>query len=270
MAPKLQKVSDSKKRKSNPNTKSVSKKPKFDSINIQTKVAKKPSVLTKHKHQRKEGRTGVKKDDVTDNKKQRRLDAKELAEARKKKRKKHYSLQQELAVLWEKMRRRNIAKEDRSMLVSEALKKMKGKISEIASSHVSSRVLQTCVKHCTQEERTSVFAELRPCLVSLATNTYAVHLVTKMLDNGIFSERISNYDFLRLIYSFPLPLNLLRKLLEEIHNQHGDEFDMTDLEEWMMRPRLVKELTSFRNHRTSDIVAKIADEEVAHVAVEVY
>ncbi|KAA0057373.1 DUF455 domain-containing protein [Cucumis melo var. makuwa] len=35
-------------------------------------------------------------------------------------------------------------------------------------------------------------------------------------------------------------------------------------------PRLVKKLVGFGDHRTSDIVAKIADEEVAHVAVGVY
>ncbi|KAJ0035556.1 hypothetical protein Pint_24442 [Pistacia integerrima] len=79
---------------------------------------------------------------VPKSKRERRLHAKELAEARKKKRKRHYDLEQELASLWEKMRQRNIAKEDRSKLISEALQKMKGKIPEIAGSHVSSRVLQ--------------------------------------------------------------------------------------------------------------------------------
>lgn len=43
---------------------------------------------------------------------------------------------------------------------------------------------QTCVKHCSQEEKNGVFMELRPHFISVATNTYAVHLVTKMLDNG--------------------------------------------------------------------------------------
>nr|GEX78477.1 pumilio homolog 24 [Tanacetum cinerariifolium] len=71
-----------------------------------------------------------------------RIQSKELTEARKKKRRPHYTLEQELALLWEKMRRRNIAKEDRSKLVSQALAKMKGKIHEIAGSHVSCRVLQ--------------------------------------------------------------------------------------------------------------------------------
>ncbi|KAG5398479.1 hypothetical protein IGI04_020293 [Brassica rapa subsp. trilocularis] len=79
---------------------------------------------------------------VTLSKKERRVQAKELTEARKKRRKPHYTLEQELATLWEKMRRRDIGKEDRLKLISEAIQKMKGKMHEIAGSHVSSRVLQ--------------------------------------------------------------------------------------------------------------------------------
>ncbi|KAK9033513.1 hypothetical protein V6N11_018544 [Hibiscus sabdariffa] len=59
---------------------------------------------------------------------------------------------------------------------------MKGKIPEIAGSHVSSRVLQTCVKYCSQEERDAVFSELQPHLLTLSCNAYTVHLVKKMLD----------------------------------------------------------------------------------------
>lgn len=35
-------------------------------------------------------------------------------------------------------------------------------------------------------------------------------------------------------------------------------------------PRLVQKLVGFGDHRTSEIVAKIAEEEVAHVAVGVF
>ena len=61
---------------------------------------------------------------------------------------------------------------------------MKGKILEIASSHVSSRVLQTCVEYCSQTERDVVFDELKPYFLNLACNTYAVHLVKKMLNSA--------------------------------------------------------------------------------------
>uniref|UniRef100_A0A3Q7EFA5 CPL domain-containing protein n=1 Tax=Solanum lycopersicum TaxID=4081 RepID=A0A3Q7EFA5_SOLLC len=166
------KPDDSKKRKHVPAAggKSAPKKLKSST----DKVLKKPHKLTKQLGDKKQQ---PKPHVPVESKRERRIQAKELAEARKKKRKKHYTLEQELASLWEKMRTRNIAKEERSRLVSDALKKMKGKIPEIASSH-------TCVKHCTQDERNAVFVEIRPHFITLATNTYAVHLVTKMLDNA--------------------------------------------------------------------------------------
>ncbi|KAL5996257.1 hypothetical protein ACLOJK_026331 [Asimina triloba] len=196
MAAKKEFQKQEKKRKRNPkegeNEKNISKKPKQL---LKSRPASKPPSTGKpfgkplgqskeHKLKASSKKPALSGDkDGPQSKRESRLRAKELAEARKKKRKPHYSLEQNLALLWEKMRRRNIAKEDRSKLITEALKKMAGKIPEIAGSHVSSRVLQTCVKYCSQPERDSVFEELKPHFLSLARNTYAVHLVKKMLDN---------------------------------------------------------------------------------------
>lgn len=63
---------------------------------------------------------------------------------------------------------------------------MKGKLVEMGRSHISSRVLQACIKYCQQSERDAVFEELRPHALALARNTYAYHLVIKMLDHGNF------------------------------------------------------------------------------------
>lgn len=46
-------------------------------------------------------------------------------------------------------------------------------------------LLQTCVKYCSDAERDAVYEELKPHLLTLSSSTYAVHLVTKMFDNGI-------------------------------------------------------------------------------------
>lgn len=54
---------------------------------------------------------------------------------------------------------------------------------------------QTCVKYCSQSEREAVFAELRPHLLTLACNTYAVHLLKKMIDTGMVM-------LLQLVYMF--------------------------------------------------------------------
>uniref|UniRef100_A0A453MBU3 PUM-HD domain-containing protein n=1 Tax=Aegilops tauschii subsp. strangulata TaxID=200361 RepID=A0A453MBU3_AEGTS len=97
------------------------------------------------------------------------------------KRKPNYNLEKELAVLWEKMRCRDVNKENRSKLVTEALRKMDGKYFEIAGSHVTARVLQTCVKWCSQPERDAVFVALQPHLLHLSRKKYAVFLVKKLI-----------------------------------------------------------------------------------------
>ncbi|GJX20359.1 WAT1-related protein [Tanacetum coccineum] len=62
-----------------------------------------------------------------------------------------------LTILWEKMRQRNIGKEDTSQLLGQALTKMKGKIHEIVGSHVSCCVLQTQIMKEYPAELTVVF-----------------------------------------------------------------------------------------------------------------
>ncbi|KAL0393295.1 UNVERIFIED_CONTAM: Pumilio24 [Sesamum radiatum] len=272
MAAKPQKqTSESKKRKRVPNQKSEgaiadTKKPKFasnpkklkpNSNNVQSKDGtKKPFKIKgpKKDHQK----PSVKKDGVEDSKKLSRLRSKELAEARKKKRKKHYSLEQELALLWEKMRRRNIAKEDRSKLVSEALQKMKGKISEIASSHVSSRVLQTCVKHCTQDERNAVFMELRPHFIALASNTYAVHLVTKMLDHAP-KEQLA--VFISSLHGHVA--SLLRHMVGSVVIEHAYNLGNATQKQALLMElyspelQLFKDLVTMKENRLEDVISKL-------------
>uniref|UniRef100_A0A0D9V2M4 PUM-HD domain-containing protein n=1 Tax=Leersia perrieri TaxID=77586 RepID=A0A0D9V2M4_9ORYZ len=125
------------------------------------------------------GEFKVKKQPVTA--KEKRLAAKEMAESRKKKRKRNYSIEKELTVLWEKMRCHSVSSAERSKLVSEALSKMDGKYLEIAGSHVTARVLQTCVKWCSQSERDAIFDALQPDLLTLSRKKYAVFLVKKLI-----------------------------------------------------------------------------------------
>ncbi|OEL15665.1 Pumilio-like protein 24 [Dichanthelium oligosanthes] len=117
---------------------------------------------------------------------EKRLAAKEMSEARKMKRKRHYSLEKELTKLWEKMRCHDVSKEERSKhlsrLVSQAIRKMDGKYLDIAGSHVTARVLQTCVKWCSQPERDAIFVDLQPHLLTLSRKKYAVFLVKKLIE----------------------------------------------------------------------------------------
>ncbi|KAK7264669.1 hypothetical protein RJT34_32279 [Clitoria ternatea] len=190
---------------------------------------------------------------------ERRVHAKELAEARKKKRKRHYTLEQELARLWEKMRCHEIAKEDRAKLVTEALEKMKGKIHEIAGSHISSRVLQTCVKHCSQAERDAVFEELRPHFLTLAYSAYAVHLVKKMLDNASKKQLAG---FISSLHGHVAPL--LRHMVGSVVVEHAYELANAAqkqellLELYSTELQLFKDLASLKESRLLDVMSKLS------------
>ncbi|XP_058212550.1 pumilio homolog 24 [Rhododendron vialii] len=243
------------------------KKVKLPSSSHPNKGANKPFKSTKRQSQQQQPlkfKSKFGKSDthgektVPKTKRELRLQAKELAEARKKKRKPHYTLEQELASLWEKMRQRNIAKQDRSKLVSEALRKMKGKIHEIASSHVSSRVLQTCVKNCSQAERDAVYEELRPHFITLACNTYAVHLVKKMLDNASKKQLA---EFISFLHGHVAAL--LRHMVGSVVIEHAYQLGNTTqkqallLELYSTELQLFKDLVSMKESKLVDVISRL-------------
>lgn len=201
---------------------------------------------------------GDKEQSTNLSKKERRVQAKELTEARKKKRKPHYNLEQELVSLWEKMRRRNIGKEDRSKLISEAIRKMKGKVPEIAVSHVSSRVLQTCVKFCSQAEKDVLFTELQPQFLNLASNKYAVHFIQKMLDGASKQQLAACISSLRG-HVAPLLRHVFGSLVVEHAYHLGSAAQKQELlaELYSTELQLFKGLTTSNEKTVVDIIAKL-------------
>ncbi|CAN0855634.1 Pumilio homolog 24 [Linum grandiflorum] len=233
----------------------ATKKPKFVSSNADDKKPKKPF----NPKQGKSNHSGAaQQTNEPLSKRDLRIQAKELADARKMKRKRHYSLEQELARLWEKMRRRNIGKEERSKLISEAIQKMKGKIPEIATSHVSSRVLQTCAKYCSQSERDDVFTELRPHFLNFACNPYAVHLVKKMLDSA---SKKQLGDFISSLRGHIA--SLLRHMVGSVVVEHvyqagnGAQRQELLLELYSTELQLFKDLSSIKENRLVDVISKL-------------
>ncbi|KAK2645304.1 hypothetical protein Ddye_020499 [Dipteronia dyeriana] len=254
--------------KTEPSSSSASKKPRFVKPykNQQNKDSNKPSSNTTLKQKKfpfkkpkLEKSAANEENKVAPTTRERRIHAKELAEARKKKRKRHYDLEQELAYLWEKMRRRNIAKGDRSKLVSEALQKMKGKIPEITGSHVSSRVLQTCVKYCSQAERDVVFEELQPHFLTLADNTYAVHLVKKMLDSASKKQLAG---FISALHGHVA--SLLRHMVGSVVIEHAYQLgNATQKQEMLIELystelQLFKDLVAMKESRLVDVISKLS------------
>lgn len=248
MAPKDKSQISTKRKRTDKNdasdTSKLKKKPKQFTKSLSAKLANNKSVVVSR--------------DGQQSKKELRQIAKERAEARKKKRKRHFTLEQELALLWEKMRRRNISKEERSKFVSEALQKMKGKIPEIAGSHISSRVLQTCVKYCSDAERDVVYEELRPHILTLSSSTYAVHLVTKMFDNASKSQLPR---LIALLHGHVA--SLLRHSVGSIVVEHAYQMGNASqkrellMELYSTELQLFKDLANVKENRIVDIMAKL-------------
>ncbi|KAL9400846.1 hypothetical protein Peur_004695 [Populus x canadensis] len=261
-AKKQESNSKPKKRNRNPDANanpdsSSSKKPKLVSTKPENKPVEKVFKPFKKTFGKVKSQSGEEKKTPL-SKRERRIHAKELTEARKKRRKQHYTLEQELARLWEKMRQRNIAKEERSKIITEAIQKMKGKIPEIASSHVSSRVLQTCVKYCSQTERDAVFDELKPHFLTFASNKYAIHLVTKMLDNASKKQLAEFISPLRGHVA-----SLLRHTVGSVVIEHAYQLgNATQKQELLMELystelQLFKDLASVKESRLVDVISKL-------------
>ena len=142
--------------------------------------------------------------------------------------------------------------------MTEALQKMKGKIPEIAGSHISSRVLQTCVKHCSQAERDAVFEELRPHFLSLAYNAYSVHLVKKMLDNASKKQLAG---FISTLRGHVAPL--LRHMVGSVVVEHAYELSNAAQKQELLSElystelQLFKDLVSLKESRLLDVISKL-------------
>ena len=59
-----------------------------------------------------------------------------------------------------------------------------GSLQRLAASPVGSRVLQSCVKHGSAEQRKQILQELTPQLLELSKSPYAYHVVCKLVDTA--------------------------------------------------------------------------------------
>ena len=59
-----------------------------------------------------------------------------------------------------------------------------GSLQRLAASPVGSRILQSCVKHGSTEQRKQILRELTPQLLELSKSPYAYHVVCKLVDTA--------------------------------------------------------------------------------------
>ncbi|GAB4820309.1 hypothetical protein N2152v2_007355 [Parachlorella kessleri] len=106
---------------------------------------------------------------------------KEFVREKKAKRQKNFGLIQEVVGLWEELRRHDVSADKRSKLISAVLRKVQGRVAELAASHTASRVIQACVKHGSAQERAAILKEVEPKLLDLSKSPYGHFVVSKLI-----------------------------------------------------------------------------------------
>lgn len=82
---------------------------------------------------------------------------------------------------WDIARRLDTPKERRTAALERLFKAFTGQFKDLILKHEGSRVVQTCVKHGSAEQRRQIAAELKGAFVEVAKNKYGRHIVTKLL-----------------------------------------------------------------------------------------
>ncbi|KAK9844997.1 hypothetical protein WJX74_009447 [Apatococcus lobatus] len=99
--------------------------------------------------------------------------------------KKNAGLIQALTKQWEKLRNRNEnAGPLRKQLATDTLAKVQGRVAELAVNHKASRILQSCAKHGTSEDRAAMLEELLPQFLELTKSCYASFLLRKLVSTA--------------------------------------------------------------------------------------
>ncbi|CCA67395.1 hypothetical protein PIIN_01226 [Serendipita indica DSM 11827] len=83
--------------------------------------------------------------------------------------------------LWNAARQRNLSKQERDDLCKKLADTVRGKVSEVACRHDTSRIIQTLVKYGRQEQRDMVASELKGQYKTLAQNKYSKFLILKLI-----------------------------------------------------------------------------------------
>ena len=110
-----------------------------------------------------------------------RKEQKEVSRERKARRNKNFGLIQEVTGLWETLRRHDTTPARRAELVTAVLKKIDGRLAELACSHTASRIVQACVKHGSPAERAKILKEVEPKVLELAKSPYGRFVVAKLI-----------------------------------------------------------------------------------------
>jgi len=94
-----------------------------------------------------------------------------------------------LMEMYEKLRRKNISKDEKQNVVSEVLSIVKGKENDVIYKHDCVRVLEFCVKYGNESQRKSNYEIYKEHNVELLKSKYAKFLVKKLVKYGTKAQR---------------------------------------------------------------------------------
>ncbi|KAJ2716887.1 Pumilio y domain member 6 [Coemansia spiralis] len=83
--------------------------------------------------------------------------------------------------LWEVLRRGDLGAEERAQKMTEMMALLGGRIKDVTFKHDMSRIVQTCLKHGSAEQREQIAAELAGSYLDLSRSMYGRHILMRML-----------------------------------------------------------------------------------------
>ncbi|KAI8812258.1 armadillo-type protein [Cladochytrium replicatum] len=83
--------------------------------------------------------------------------------------------------LWEKVRVQRLSNSERQPLLEQLMALVKGKAQEIIFKHDASRIIQTCIKYATDEQREEIALELKGRFAELSASQFGKFIVRKVL-----------------------------------------------------------------------------------------
>lgn len=93
----------------------------------------------------------------------------------------HNDLVQSAKKLWEKVRRRDLPAAERAGPMKELFALLTGKFKEVIVKHDASRMIQTCVKYGSPEQRMQIANEIKGAYADIAKSRYGKHIVKRLL-----------------------------------------------------------------------------------------
>ncbi|XP_067027908.1 pumilio homolog 3-like [Acropora muricata] len=101
----------------------------------------------------------------------------------------NYALLHDLNKIYETLRRKNCSKANKSELINKTLDLIAGHSHDVIFKHDAGRVLQSCVKFGTAEQRQRLFEQFKGDFVALIKSKYSKFFVKKMLKYGTKEQR---------------------------------------------------------------------------------